>query len=446
MRYIPNTEADRAEMLRTIGVEGLGELFADIPPEVRLERALDVPPAMSEPELMAHVRELASKNAGVDRLRCFLGAGAYDHFIPAVVSHLAGRAEFYTAYTPYQPEISQGILQAIYEFETMICELTGMDVANASMYDGATALAEAAAMAAAAQGRKQILISRSVHPEWRRVVATYLAGLGVSLAEIPIRGGATDAAALEHMISERTAGVLIQNPNFFGLIEPADQFEPVIHGRGALLVTAADPISLGLLRAPGDYGADIVCGEGQVLGSPLSFGGPHLGYLSAREKLLRKMPGRIVGATVDSRGNRAFVLTLQAREQHIRREKATSNICSNQALNALAATVYLTVMGRSGLAETAAQCFHKANYARGRVASLSGWEPAFPGPFFREFAVRTPGDPEAIVREMAKRGFLAGYPLGRDYPELSDCLLIAVTEKRTRREIEALAAGLGEIR
>ncbi len=443
MRYIPNTEADRAGMLQTIGVDCAGDLFAGIPAEVRLNRPLDLPPAMSELELLDHVRGLAARNSGTDRLTCFIGAGAYDHFIPAVVHHLTKRAEFYTAYTPYQPEISQGTLQAIYEFQSLICELTGMDLSNASMYDGASALAEAAIMCIGTQGRREILVSRSVHPEWRRVVQTYLAGQNISLVEIPVDQGVTGTGALESLISDRTAGVLIQNPNFFGRLEPVERLEPVIHGHGALMAVAADPISLGILKAPGDYGADIVCGEAQVLGNSLSFGGPYLGYLAAREKLARRMPGRISGATVDSRGNRGFVLTLQAREQHIRREKATSNICSNQALNALTATIYLTVMGKAGLREVAGQCFQKAVYAQKCLTSLPGWEAAFPGPFFREFAVRSPGDPELIIKDLAGRGILAGYPLGRDYPELNDCLLIAVTEKRTRREIDSLVIGLG---
>ncbi|MGE5591293.1 MAG: aminomethyl-transferring glycine dehydrogenase subunit GcvPA [Bacillota bacterium] len=445
MRYIPHTDEDRQQMLAAIGIRSTDELFADIPAAVRLNRPLDLPPAMTEMELANHMRELAEQNADVLHNTCFIGAGAYDHYVPSVINHILLRGEFYTAYTPYQPEISQGTLQVIYEYQSLICELTGMDLANASMYDGASATAEAAIMAAAQTGRRQILISFTVHPDYRQVVRTYLAGQGVEVVDVPMADGITDVAALKRLAGEHTAAVIVQNPNFFGNLEPVAQVEPIAHGAGGLFVVAADPISLGILKSPGSYGADIVAGEGQALGSPISYGGPWLGFLASREALSRRIPGRIAGATTDNRGQRGFVLTLQTREQHIRREKATSNICSNQALNALAATIYLTLLGKQGIRKVAELSLQKAHYAFDQITRLDRFQPAFKQPFFKEFAVRTTLDPEGIVESMLSHRILGGYPVGQAYKGLHDLLLIAVTEKRTREEIDHFAARLEEL-
>lgn len=442
MDFIPNTDRNREEMLRAIGVGSLEELFADIPPEARLPRPLRLPEAMSELELQQHLLELADKNAHLGRLVCFAGAGIYDHYIPAVVDHVLSRSEFYTAYTPYQPEVSQAVLQSIYEYQTMICELTGMDVSQASHYDGATALAEAAVIACGATGRRQIVVSATVHPEYRRVLKTYAVGSNLEVVELPYREGITDLEALAGAVTDRTACLLVQQPNFFGCLEPLGTLGEQIHARGGLFVVAASPLSLGVLKPPAAYGADIAVGEGQALGNPPSFGGPVFGYFTVTEKLLRRLPGRVVGATVDSRGQRGFVLTLQTREQHIKRERATSNICSNEALNALAATVYLAFLGKRGIREVARLCLQKAHYAFEVLTALPGFRAAFSAPFFLEFVVRCPRSPRELVKDLTARGILPGVPLGRFYPELEDCLLVAVTEKRSKAQIDALARAL----
>ncbi|RKO66641.1 aminomethyl-transferring glycine dehydrogenase subunit GcvPA [Desulfofundulus salinus] len=445
MRYIPNTPADRQKMLADIGVGSVEELFADIPEQVRLKRELDLPDALSEPELVRHMEKLAGKNGDTGRYTCFLGGGYYDHYIPAVVPALLARSEFYTAYTPYQAEISQGTLAAIYEFQTMICELTGMDVANASMYDGATALAEAAAVATGATGRHRVVVARTVHPEYRQVLNTYLEPRGVELVELPFAGGITVTDNLDQYIDRQTAAVLVQQPNFFGCLEDVHSLEQAARGAGALFIVSADPISLGLLKPPGEYGADIVVGEGQSLGLPLSFGGPGFGYFAAREKFLRRIPGRVVGATTDVHGRRGFVLTLQAREQHIRREKATSNICSNQALCALAATIYLSAMGPAGLRRVAGLCAQKAAYAKKRLAGVKGITVAFTAPSFKEFVLKSEYPVTGVQEVLLRRGLVAGPDLGCFYPELSNHLLVAVTEKRTKEEIDRLAEALEEV-
>ncbi len=432
-------------MLAAIGVRGTEDLFSDVSAGVRLNRPLNIPKALSEMELASHMQELAEKNADVLHNTCFIGAGAYDHYVPSVIAHMLLRGEFYTAYTPYQPEISQGTLQAIYEYQSLICELTGMDLANASMYDGASAVAEAAIMAASQTGRGKILISATVHPDTRHVVRTYLAGQDVEVVDIPMQDGITDIAALRTMADADTAAVITQHPNFFGNLEPVAQVEPIVHGAGGLFVVAADPISLGVLKSPGSYGADIVAGEGQSLGNAMSFGGPWLGFLASREALSRRIPGRIVGATLDNRGQRGFVLTLQTREQHIRREKATSNICSNQALNALAATIYLTLLGKQGIREVAELSLQKAHYLHDRITKLDRFKPAFQQPFFKEFAVRTTLGPDHVVDSLLPQHILAGYPVGKAYGELDDLLLVAVTEKRTREEMDHFAARLEEL-
>jgi glycine dehydrogenase subunit 1 len=426
-------------MLSSIGLQSEEELFSMIPPDVRLNRALELPAAMSEPELAAHMKRMAARNTSCGDAVCFLGAGAYDHFIPSVVRHLLSRQEFYTAYTPYQPEISQGTLQAIFEFQSMICMLTGMDVANASMYDGATALAEAAIMACRASNRDEVLVCRSVSPQSREVLKTYTHFKGFRVVSFRYENGRADLNNLESKISESTAAIVVQSPNFFGVIEEIEPIAELAHRCGAALVVSCDPISLGLLASPGSLGADIAVGEGQPLGNPVSFGGPYLGFFAAKEKWLRRMPGRIVGETVDKNGRRGFVLTIQAREQHIRRGKATSNICSNEALCALAATIYLTAMGRQGLREVAEQCAAKSRYAYEQLQKTGAFEPVFDAPFFREFALRYRGDVGALNERLLKAGIIGGYDLGRDYEELAGAWLVAVTEKRTKAEIDDLA-------
>jgi len=442
MSYTPHTDADREAMLRSIGVKSIEELFADIPKEVFFTRRLNLPGAMSELELQKHLGSLAARNANAATHVCFLGGGTYDHFIPAVVDHVISRSEFYTAYTPYQPEVSQAVLQTIYEYQTLICELTGMDVSNASMYDGASAVAEAAIMARATTGRNKILISKSVHPEYRQTLTTYNTGLEMEVVEIPFKNGATDLDAVKTALDDKTAGVIVQSPNFFGVIETPRALVDPVHAAGALLVVIADPISLGLLEAPGTYGADIVMGEGQALGNPMSYGGPHLGFFATREKMARRMAGRIVGATVDNRGQRGFVLTLQTREQHIRREKATSNICSNEALNALAAGVYLTTMGKQGIKEVAELCVKKAHYAARKIEATGKFKLAFDAPFFKEFTVKGNACPCKVSDELLKHNILGGLDVGHWYPELQGHLSFAVTEKRSKQEIDELASVL----
>lgn len=442
MRYIPITEEDKRQMLADIGVSSTDELFADIPAGVRLQRPLRLPAPLSEMEIARLVTQLGAKNKHLNDYACFLGAGAYDHYIPSVIDHLIRRGEFLSAYTPYQPEISQGVLQVIYEYQSLVCELTGMDLANASMYDGASALAEAAIMALHTTDRKKLLVARTLNPQYRSVIATYVQGLGVELVELPMTDGVTDLDALRQHMDDSVAGVIVQQPNFFGCLEPVHEIEQLTHGNGALFTVCADPISLGLLQAPGEYGADIVVMEGQSLGNFISFGGPWLGVLATREQFARRMPGRIVGATVDSRGQRAYVLTLQAREQHIRREKATSNICTNQALNALCATIYLTFMGKQGMVDLANLCLQKAHYTQAQIAKLPGWRPAFQAPFFKEFAVKGPVPVKQANDALLARKILGGYDAGQDYAELGNVSILAVTEKRTRDEIDSLVAGL----
>jgi glycine dehydrogenase subunit 1 len=434
-RYLPMTEQDQTEMLATVGAKSVEDLFADIPASVRYNGVLPMSGALDEPSMLRHMHRLADRNADADRFTSFLGAGIYDHHIPVVINHVISRSEFYTAYTPYQPEISQGELQAIFEFQSYICELTGMKVANASMYDGATALAEAAALASGATKRKRIVVSRTVHPEAREIVRTSARGLNLEVVEVGFRDGVTDLDELKKTIDDNTAAVLVQTPNFFGCIEDIRVIEPLIHEKKGLLVMSVNPLSLGLLESPGVLGADVVVGDAQPLGIPTSLGGPTCGFFAVTEALMRRIPGRIVGQTVDRNGKRGFVLTLQAREQHIRREKATSNICSNQALLALCASVYMSVMGKSGMQEVSLQNMRKAHYAAGRFPAGS---PAFTAPFFNEFVVKLPGpaDVHKMNAMLLKAGYIGGYDLGTDYPELKGHMLVAVTERRTKDEID----------
>ncbi len=442
MSYVLNTPEDQRAMLKRIGVDSLEELFALVPPGLRLKRPLGVPPALSEQELTRQVQQLAARNLSADRAVCFLGGGSYDHFIPSVVDALAGRSEFYTAYTPYQAEASQGSLQAFFEFQTLICQLTGLDVANASLYDGASAVAEAVMMALGVTGRHgQVLVAGSVHPDYRHTLTTYTANLETRPITLPTPNGFLDPDDLRRAIDDQTSCVVVQHPNFFGNLEEVEALAEVAHAKGAMFVVSFDPISVGLLKRPGQYGADIAVAEGQSLGTPMGYGGPYLGLLACREEFVRKMPGRLVGQTVDRNGKRCWVLTLQTREQHIRREKATSNICTNQGLMALRATVYLAALGPQGLRETAELCTRKAHYAAEQLQN-AGFRPRFNRPFFKEFTVTAPGDVSALLTRGLERGYHSGLPLGRWYPELENCLSVAVTERRTRAEIDGLVKAL----
>lgn len=441
MRYIPNTPEDRKLMLDAIGAADFGELVAGIPESLRLKGPLNLPPALDEMALMSELHRLADMNADTAHHACFLGAGAYDHFIPSVVGHLASRSEFLTAYTPYQAEVSQGTLQTTFEFQSMVCELTGMDAANASMYDGASAMAEAAMMAQRVTKRTEVIVSTAVHPHYRRVMRTYMSGLKPPVVEVPYNEteGTTDLAALAEDITEGTACVIIQCPNFFGCIEDLAEVAEIAHKRGALLVAVTDPIALGLLKSPGELGADIVVGEGQPLGSSLSYGGPYLGLFACRSDHIRQMPGRVVGETTDANGKRGYVLTLQAREQHIKRERATSNICTNEAHVALVAAIYMAAVGKRGIGKLAELCVRKSHYAMEELKKKPGVRPAFTAPFFKEFAVRLDREPVEVNRALLEKKIIGGLDLGGYYPELSGRMLIAVTEKRTKAEIDALA-------
>ncbi|OPX83752.1 MAG: putative glycine dehydrogenase (decarboxylating) subunit 1 [Pelotomaculum sp. PtaB.Bin104] len=436
--YLPITEAERRRMLDVAGAKEIDDLFKDVPADVRCQGPLNLPGPLSEMELACYMRCLAGKNLNTEGYACFLGAGAYDHYIPSVVGQMLARQEFYTAYTPYQPEISQGTLQAIFEYQTMICELTGMEVSNASVYDGASALAEAVSMAGSATSRREVLLARAVHPEAREVAKTYSRFNGVELIELDYQNGVTNLQEAAERINDRTAAIVLQSPNFFGCLEDLSKFAELAHRHKSLFIVSADPVSLGLLQSPGAAGADIVVGEGQGLGNPLNFGGPYFGFMATTEKLMRRLPGRIVGQTTDNDGRRGFILTLQAREQHIRRGKATSNICSNQALCALAAAIYLTVLGEAGLRRVAELCLQKAHYTSQRLVDTGKFTPAFTAPFFKEFVVTAKEDAASLNARLLEQNIIGGYPLSKDYPELGNALLIAVTEKRTREEIDQL--------
>jgi len=438
--YLALTDADREAMLRAIGVASIEELFADVPEQVRLKRELELSPPASELEVERELSELAGRNVHSGRELSFLGAGIYDHYVPAIVEAVVSRPEFLTAYTPYQPELSQGVLQAIFEYQTVICELTGMEVSNASGYDGATVAADACFMAAHATGRKKIAIAETVNPQVRQVVKTYAPGFGLEIVEIPHSGGVTDPEAFL-AASQGAAAAIFQQPNFFGCLEPAPDLARAASAAGALAVAHVDPLSLGVLEAPGAYGCQIAIGEGQAAGNRLSFGGPHFGFLAAKKELIRRMPGRITGQTVDRSARRGFVLTFQTREQHIRREKATSNITTNQSLCALAGLVYLSWLGPKGLRELGETCLGLAELAKSKLALPL----AFAAPAFKELAFRLDRPAEEVVREAKKKGVNPGYPLGRDYPGMEDVLLVALTEKRSPADIERLAEVLGEV-
>ncbi len=439
MSYVLNTPDDQRAMLEKIGAKSIEELFARIPENLRLQRSLAVPPALTEIELTRHVQELAARNQSAADAVCFLGGGSYDHFIPAVVDAIAGRSEFYTAYTPYQAEASQGSLQAFFEYQTLICQLTGLDVANASLYDGGSAVAEAVLMALTVHPKRhKVLIAESVHPEYRLSLATYAANLDIHVETLPTPHGFLNPDDLKKACDDKTLCVVVQHPNFFGSLEEAEALSAAAHASGALFVVSFDPISLGLLKRPGQYGADIAVAEGQCLGNPMTYGGPYLGILACREEYVRKMPGRLVGQTVDRNGKRCWVLTLQTREQHIRREKATSNICTNQGLMALKATVYLAALGPQGLKETAELCTRKAHYAAEQLTKIDGVRLKFERPFFKEFTLQVEKDVPGLLSDLLKEGYHAGLHLGRWYSSLGQCISVAVTEKRTRAEIDGL--------
>ncbi|ASV69030.1 MULTISPECIES: aminomethyl-transferring glycine dehydrogenase subunit GcvPA [Cytobacillus] len=444
-RYLPMTDSDQKEMLEAIGVKTIDDLFSDIPESVRFKREYNIKPAKTESALMKELMLLSQKNADLKTNTSFLGAGVYDHYMPVIVDHVLSRSEFYTAYTPYQPEISQGELQAIFEFQTMISELTGMDVANSSMYDGGTALAEAAMLATGHTKRKKVLISSTVHPESKAVIQTYAKGQYIDVVEIPHKDGLTDMSALKEMIGDDIAAVVVQYPNFFGRVEPLAELEEIIHAHKSLFVVSSNPLSLGALTPPGKFGADIVAGDAQVFGIPTAFGGPHCGYFAVTKKLMRKVPGRLVGQTVDENGQRGFVLTLQAREQHIRRDKATSNICSNQALNALAASVAMTALGRNGVKQMAIDNIQKAHYAKEQFRS-AGFDITFDGGSFNEFIIKCNRPVREVNQALLKKNIIGGYDLGRDYSELAHHMLIAVTELRTKDEIDTFVAEMGDYR
>ncbi len=443
--FLPLTDEDRRDMLRRIGVSSFEDLLRDIPDEARFKGQLNLPPSLSEMEVEELLTDIASENE--TGLVIFVGGGAYDHYIPKAVFHIVSRPEFYTAYTPYQAEVSQGTLQAMYEYQTAVCELAAMDVANASMYDGASALAEAALMALRIkQGRSKILYPASLNPLYKKVLDTYLHGQSVPLVEYGYdkETGQIDINDLKVKAGEDVAAIIIQNPNFWGIVEDPIPVRRICDEAGCLLVVSFDPMSLSIITPPGEYGADIAVGEGQPLGLPLSFGGPYLGIFTAKREYIRQMPGRMSGMTVDAEGKRGFVMALQTREQHIRRERATSNICTNQNLCALTALVYMSLLGKSGLKEVALQCLYRAHYLAERISGIRGFSLKFKGPFFREFVVKTPIPAEELVNRLVERGILAGLPLSRfGYPD--DLLLVAVTEKRKKKELEQFVKALKEV-
>lgn len=433
-RYLPDTKQDQDEMLSFLGVNSIDDLFEDIPAEIRLGEELNIPKAVPEPLLIKKMHQLAAQNKNANNHPIFLGAGTYDHYIPSVVNHMISRSEFYTAYTPYQPEISQGELQAIFEFQTMVCELTGMDVANSSMYDGFTSLAEAASLAVASSRRSKVLISKAVHPESRAILNTVADGQGYIVEDVDLAADSTDLDKLQEQIDRNTAAIIVQYPNFLGSIEDLTEIKKIADANGALLVVSANPLALALLQAPGKLGADIVIGDMQPLGIPMAFGGPHCGYFAVNKKFMRKVPGRIVGQTTDEQGKRGFVLTLQAREQHIRRDKASSNICSNQALNALASSICMTALGKQGIRHMAQLNLEKADYMAKRLKE-KGFFIKNQAPFFNEFIVELSRTVKEVNEKLFEAGIIGGFDLGNDYG-FDNQMLIAVTEQRTKEEID----------
>ena len=440
MDFVPHTPADDRAMLDRLGLGTIDELFEPVPAEVRVRARLDVPAALSEPELIDHLARFAATTTGNDSLVCFAGGGAYDHYVPAAVRALAARAEFATSYTPYQPELSQGVLQAIFEFQTCVCELYGLDVANASLYDGANALAEAANLAVRATARDRVLVGATVHPHYVEVLRTYTSGLGIDVNVVPAgNGGVVEWPGVD---AAGAAAVIAQSPNFFGLLEDIGTATDAAHAGGALGIAVTDPTAMGILESPGAQGADVAVGEGIALGNSLSYGGPAVGLFATRQELVRQVPGRIAGETLDADGRRAFVLTLQAREQHIRRAKATSNVCTNQTLMAIAAAVHLAWLGPHGLRRLGELCIARTDALARRLAEIPGCEVAFTGPRFKEIVLRTPAAGPDLVGALVGAGFLVGPALGRWRPDLSDCILVAATERRTDDDIEDVAEAI----
>ncbi len=448
MSYIPNTQEDQEAMLARLGLPSLEALLSPVPENVRLQRPLDLPPALSEPDLKRVLYSMAAKNKNLDSVISFLGAGTYDHAIPSVVPHLQRRSEFVTSYTPYQPEVSQGMLQAIYEFQTMVCQITGLDIANASLYDGSTAVIEAVLLAVGPGGRGEVVVSQGVDPQYRRVLQTYAHARGFQVKEVPVRDGLTSLEDLHEAVSATTSAVVIQQPNFFGSIEDMSAIEPIAHkGKAVFIAAITEPASLGILASPGEYGADIAVGELMSFGNTMSYGGPALGFMASKQKYMRLLPGRLVGQTVEEGGEKqtGYVLTLQTREQHIRRERATSNICTNQSLLAVGATIYMAALGKQGFRELGELCLQKAHYAYRQITALPGFEPVFKAPFYDEFVIKSPVSTQKLQQHFAQADIIGGYDLSLDYPEMENCLLFCVTETRSKEEIDHLVAVLKEV-
>src|SRR5579883_2034908 len=448
MSYVPNTPEDQAAMLAELGLSSLEELLAPVPENVRLRRPLQLPPALAEPDLKRAVSGMAAKNTNLDTTIAFLGAGTYDHAIPSVVPHLQRRSEFVTSYTPYQPEVSQGMLQAIYEFQTMVCQITGLDIANASLYDGATAVVEAVLLALGPGGRGEVVISEGVDPQYRTVLKTYAHARGFHVTEVPTRNGVTSLEALDEAVGPETKAVVIQQPNFFGSVEDMTAIEPIAHkGKAVFISTITEPASLGILAAPGDYNADIAVGELMSFGNPMSYGGPALGFMASKQKYMRLLPGRLVGQTVEEGGEKqtGYVLTLQTREQHIRRERATSNICTNQSLLAVGATIFLAALGKQGFRELGELCLQKAHYAFRQITAIPGFSATFSSPFFDEFVVRAPVSLARLQPHFERANMIGGYPLGESYPGMYNCMLFGVTETRAKEDIDRLVEVLREV-
>src|SRR5436305_1085027 len=448
MSYIPNTPEDQEAMLTTLGLPSLEALLSPVPENVRLRSPLDLPPALSEPDLKRVLASMAAKNKNLDTTISFLGAGTYDHAIPSVVPHLQRRSEFVTSYTPYQPEVSQGMLQAIYEFQTMVCQITGLDIANASLYDGATAVVEAVLLALGPGGRGEVVVSMGVDPQYRRVLHTYAHARGFQVKEVPLRNGVTSIEDLDEAVSAGTSAVVVQQPNFFGCIEDMTAIEPIAHkGKAVFVTNITEPASLGVLAAPGEYGADIAVGELMSFGNTMSYGGPALGFMAAKQKYMRLLPGRLVGQTVEESGEKqaGYVLTLQTREQHIRRERATSNICTNQSLLAVGATIYMAALGKQGFRELGELCLQKAHYAFRQVTALPGYSAKFSSPFFDEFVITAPVSTQLLEHSFEQVGIIGGYPLSRRYPGMEYEMLFCVTEARTKEDIDTLVEVLSEV-
>ena len=448
MSYIPNTPEDQRAMLETLGLPSWGALLAPVPENVRLRRPLNLPPAFPEPDLKRLLSRIAAKNKNLDTVISFLGAGTYDHAIPSVVSHLQRRSEFVTSYTPYQPEVSQDMLQAIYEFQTMVCQITGLDIANASLYDGSTAMVEAVLLAVGPGGRGEVVISEGVDPQYRTVLHTYAHARGFNVKEVPTHNGVTSIEALNEAVTPTTAAVVIQQPNFFGCIEDVRAIEPIAHkGKAVFVATITEPASLGILTPPGEYGADIAVGELMSFGNPMSYGGPALGFMASRSKYMRLLPGRLVGQTVEEGAEKqtGYVLTLQTREQHIRRERATSNICTNQSLLAVGATIFLAALGKQGFRELGELCLHKAHYAFRQITALPGYSARFSNPFFDEFVITAPVSARQLQQHFEQAGIIGGYPLSERYAGMENEMLFCVTETRTKEDIDQLVEVLSEV-